>query len=385
MTISFFMAAFSSIIWFIYSFNYINFLSVVSSGNAEQLYQGIIIVFFPVAVIWAIFLSIKNARSEHRTNRFILRMLDRLDKNAENLNALNCSLIAAEKEIKNTFVLNEFNILISDINETLADIIKRSNSVSSAQMEHLWARTSGGERWLIAKTFIETFNFQTGFANHLLAKAQKDNLLKGSILEFHSRFKSLRQLLDAYDAQKMFFNMIEYGAMGKVFSLITPIAQELTTNKPFNPQPVAKTPAPNFSLSEEQTISFPSFLSGKKEAPQPQKEAPAEKKAVPQEQIDSNLQAIRNELFNNNAPKAETVQKAAPAPIISDFSQTQTALEKMRTHEKKKKPLFAIPKPQKSKIISLAELEEEINASPENNYNEYAYPFGKWDNEKDNK
>lgn len=382
LTISFFIAAFSSIVWFIYSFNYTNFLSIISSGNAEQLYQSIIIVFFPVAVIWAICLSIKSTRSEHLTNRFILRILDRLDKNAENLNALNYSLIAAEKEIKNTFVLNEFNILISDINETLADIIKRSNSVSSAQMEHLWTRTSGGERWLIAKTFIETFNFQAGFANHLLTKAQKDNLLKGSILEFHSHFKSLRQLLNTHDTQKMFFNMIEYGAMGKVFSLITPIAQELTTNKTSTPQPAAKTSSPIFSLTEEQPISFPSFLSGKKTDNQPQKEPLAEKKPISEEQIDNSLQAIRNELFNNNTTeKVKTIQDEMPAPIISNFSQTQTALEKIRTHE----PLFSISKPQKSKIISLAELEEEINASPENNYDEYAYPFGKWDNEKNNK
>lgn len=137
-------------------------------------------------------------------------------------------MIAAEKEIKNGFILHEFDTLIADANEILSDIIKRSNSISSAQMEHLWNRTAGGERWLIAKTFIETYNFQTGFAGHLLQKAQKDSLLRGSILEFEARIKSLCRLLEIHDTQRIFYNMVEYGALGKVYGIISPIASQLS-------------------------------------------------------------------------------------------------------------------------------------------------------------
>lgn len=95
-------------------------------------------------------------------------------------------------------------------------------------MEHLWNRTAGGERWLIAKTFIETYNFQTGFAGHLLQKAQKDSLLRGSILEFEARIKSLCRLLEIHDTQRIFYNMVEYGALGKVYGIISPIASQLS-------------------------------------------------------------------------------------------------------------------------------------------------------------
>ena len=37
------------------------------------------------------------------------------------------------------------------------------------------------------------------------------------------------------------------------------------------------------------------------------------------------------------------------------------------------------------KIISLDELEKEIDASPDNNYDEYAYPFGAWLDDKNHK
>ena len=85
-----------------------------------------------------------------------------------------------------------------------------------------------GERWLIAKTFIETYNFQTGFAGHLLQKAQKDSLLRGSILEFEARIKSLCRLLEIHDTQRIFYNMVEYGALGKVYGIISPIASQLS-------------------------------------------------------------------------------------------------------------------------------------------------------------
>lgn len=44
-----------------------------------------------------------------------------------------------------------------------------------------------------------------------------------------------------------------------------------------------------------------------------------------------------------------------------------------------------IRKEKNKKIISLDELEKEIDASPDNNYDEYAYPFGAWLDDKNHK
>ena len=103
-------------------------------------------------------------------------------------------------------------------------------------MEHLWNRTAGGERWLIAKTFVETYNFQPVFIEHLKEKAQKDTLLKGSILEFEARIHCLYQLLESDDTQQIFYNMIQYGAMGKSYNILAPIAAQLKeTNQEHQP------------------------------------------------------------------------------------------------------------------------------------------------------
>ncbi|MCM1322619.1 MAG: hypothetical protein NC218_00345 [Acetobacter sp.] len=367
LNISFFIAAFSSIFWFIFSLRYINFTAVFATHNTDALYQTITITLFPVALIWVIFAIIKSYYTEHRISSQLRDTLDLLHKNTDSTANLCTTLLGTEIEIRNGFIINEFDTLISDVNEVLADIIKRSNSISSTQMEHLWTRTAGGERWLIAKTFIETHNFQAGFAEHLLQKAKKDSLLKGSILEFKTRYQSLRNLLETYDKQKLFYNIVEYGALGKVYALITPIAEKILTLP--SSSPIAPSRHSSEYTQAEEPLAFPSFFNNNEE-----KTLLRQPKIVATtkcEDIDNSLKAIRNELLT----------EPTPAPKITDFSNTHSALQNMKQSHSQISPT---PKNKKS-IISLDELEKEINASPENNYDEYAYPFGAWMNDKNNK
>lgn len=386
---SFFIAAFSSILWFLYGLKSINLQSI--SGNPETLYQIIFSITFPIGLIWGIFAILKSIEEQKDIRLQNLRITEQLNKNTETTNALNCALIALEKEFKNSFMLQEVDTLIADCNEILSDIIKRSNSISSAQMEHLWNRTAGGERWLIAKTFIETHNFQPGFTDHLISKAQKDSLLKGSILEFEARTRSLYQLLEMHDTQRIFYNMIEFGAMGKVYNIIIPIAEKL---KKINETPIQvekKIPqqqTKEFNLTEEAADSFPSFLSQpdriqteqpikQKITVQNQQEPSIDKESVqiPQNNIEEGMKAIRDEILSSST-------KEKKPEIIKSFANTQNALRNLRTE-----PSFEHPQPKTkpnkaNKIISLDEIEKEIEASPDNNYDEYAYPFGAWIDDK---
>ena len=333
----------------------------MSSHNIEPLYQAITVTLFPIMLIWVIFAIIKHTENEQKTLHHIRNTLDVLRQNNDfNVN-LCTTLLSVEQELKNGFVMRDVNTLISDTNEILADIIKRSNSISSTQMEYLWTRTAGGERWLIAKTFIETYTFQSGFAAHLLQKARKNALLKGSILEFQTRYVALRDLLENYDKQRLFYNMIEYGALGKVYNLLTPIAEELAKEPTSSIESHKTLKVDNPQLQpEEELLSFPSFLNA--ETSMPNDDFSSQKK-----NIDSGLKAIRDEILATptlSAPK----QDIPPAPTITDFAS--------------KRPMS---KQTKKPVISLDELEKEINASPENNYDEYAYPFGAWTNAKNNK
>ncbi len=367
--------------------------------NIETLYQTIYIILFPIALIWGIFFIVRSYYISKNSENRITAILEQLKKQTENTETLGCALLAAEKEIKNGFILQEFDTLIADANETLAEIIKRSNSISSAQMEHLWSRTAGGERWLIAKTFIETYNFQSDFAGHLFNRAQKDSLLKGSILEFHTRITSLYQLMNTYDTQQIFYNIIASGALGKAYELITPIAKRLSEeikdelSKPSEKIINATKQSEKYFLTEEQDITLPSFLSEpviKKNSSQPLKPAASkqtkteEKKTSRQtetpQNIDASLQIIRDELQIKSSPFNKN-----KTPIIKSFANTQTALRGLKRESTFSSPASNTPTQPKPPVISLDELEKEINASPENSYDEYAYPFGAWPDDKKSK
>ena len=389
---SFFIAAFSSILWFLFGLKSINLQNM--ANNPETFYQVIFSIAFPIGLIWGIFALIKSTEEQKDIRLQNLRITEQLNKNAETTNALNCALIALEKEFKNSFMLQEVDTLIADCNEILSDIIKRSNSISSAQMEHLWNRTAGGERWLIAKTFIETNNFQPGFTDHLINKAQKDPLLKGSILEFEARTRSLYQLLEMHDTQRIFYNMIEFGAMGKVYNIIIPIAEKLKKINETTIQSEKKLPQQplkEFNLTEESASSFPSFLSQpdrlqtaqpvkQKNTIQNQPEPSFDKEQTPQNNIEEGMKAIREELLSSSSTEKKP-------EIIKSFANTQNALRNLRAepsfeHTKSKSKA---KQNKANKVISLDEIEKEIEASPDNNYDEYAYPFGAWIDDKKSK
>ena len=389
---SFFIAAFSSILWFLFGLKSINLQNMAS--NPETFYQVIFSIAFPIGLIWGIFALIKSTEEQKDIRLQNLRITEQLNKNAETTNALNCALIALEKEFKNSFMLQEIDTLIADCNEILSDIIKRSNSISSAQMEHLWNRTAGGERWLIAKTFIETNNFQPGFTDHLINKAQKDPLLKGSILEFEARTRSLYQLLEMHDTQRIFYNMIEFGAMGKVYNIVIPIAEKLKKINETTIQSEKKLPQQplkEFNLTEESASSFPSFLSQpdrlqtaqpvkQKNTIQNQPEPSFDKEQTPQNNIEEGMKAIREELLSSSSTEKKP-------EIIKSFANTQNALRNLRAepsfeHTKSKSKA---KQNKANKVISLDEIEKEIEASPDNNYDEYAYPFGAWIDDKKSK
>lgn len=383
LNISFFTAAFVSISWLIYSSRYLNITNLITNANIEQLYQSTIIILLPIIVIWGVFALIRNHFTDKRVSKYIYSLLDQVNKNTTTAINLSTSLSETDNKLKNGFMLQEFNLLISDINEILSDIIKRSNSASSTQLEHLWSRTAGGERWLMAKTFIEITNYQTGFIDHLKQKAYKDNLLRGSILEFHARYKALQTLLATQDTQKIFYNMIEYGALGKVFDILTPIVELLISGKkeiPVETSKIEKKPE-SFSLTEE-SFSIPSFLS--QSEPSFSNSEPEALEPIPPvhkdtESIESGLRAIREEILTPQRREPEPIK----TPNIPSFNQTQIAIRNIKKTNLTPSPLSS-PKRQ-APVISIDEIEKEINASPENNFDDMAYPFGAWSNGKKNK
>ena len=380
---SLFAAVSSSIMWIIYSFKYIG----LQNPAIDSLYQIVIIASLPLLVIWGIFAITHSLNKE---KNLILRLnyfLELSKKNQDSLLLLNNHSKDISKELKSNFILQQSDILISDINESISEIIKRTNSISSSQIENLWNRAHQGQRWLIAKTFIETYNYQADFINHLKYKLEKDILLKGSVLEFCSRYQNILTLLEKYDNEKILYNTIEYGALGKIYNILSPIVAEISKNTSSQPQPTQEAKAPSNDKSDFSDSLFPSFLTSdsyispikneeqntKEETIKaPEIKAPAITETKPSFEtntinIEEGLRAIRKELTSTN--NEQTTKNIPIAPKLSTFTQTQTALR-------------AIKNDRPHHIISVDELEREVNASPDNNYDKNPNPLGAVLNDK---
>ena len=353
LNISFLIMFFSTISWCFYCLKGFSF----TTSSPQEAYELIHLTFLPILTLWIIFAIIKNHIQNMANSHKFIYFLEQNKKNIDSLNTINTNIQNHTNELKSNFVIQQTDLLISDINETLAEIVKRSNSISSSQMEHLLQRTSNGERWLIAKTFIETNNFQTGFSEHLLEKSQKDLLLKGSMLEFYTKYKNLISLLDNYDKYKILCNSVECGALGKAFNILTPIVAKISEINQTNAQNTPKTETTQ-PKNEKKIEEIPSFLTSASYTQSKQI-----KKNTPNPTIDEGLAAIRDELIKKTpSPKAG----------IATFSNTQSALLNIKSENKN------------AKIISIDELEKEINASPENNYDTSISPLGDWLDEKKN-
>ncbi len=379
LNISLFIAVSSSIMWIIYSLRFIG----AQITTIDSLYQMVTIITLPLFAIWGIFAIIHSLNKE---KKLILRLnyfLELSKKNQDSITNLATHNKDISKELKSNFMLQQSDILISDINESISEIIKRTNSISSTQMQDLWTRANHGERWLIAKTFIETYNFQTDFINHLKYKLEKDTLLKGSILEFCSRFQNILKLLEKYDNEKILYNTIEYGALGKVYNILSPIVDELSAHTPSSEVKKENKEVVEQNNSSSSDSLFPSFLSedgyispitNKTVEPTTIKAPEISNKPEPikkEEQtntinIEEGLRAIRREL---TSPKEQTTKNVPIAPKLSTFSQTQSALR-------------AIKNDRPRHIISIDELEREVNASPDNNYDKNPNPLGDVFNDK---
>lgn len=80
LNISFFIAAFSSIFWFFYSLRFVNVSSISAAGGAEALFQAVIVILFPLAVIWGMFAVIKSFYAEKQTTVQNQTLLEQLKK-----------------------------------------------------------------------------------------------------------------------------------------------------------------------------------------------------------------------------------------------------------------------------------------------------------------
>jgi len=227
LSLLFFISVFTSLVWLVYSGLFVSgrFQTIdISSVDAHTLALYVGLVLIPVWIVWQVFGFISQYFKTKSTDTKLLQLFSQMKKNQDYTDLVVRVMIDAEHEIKDGFIVGKFDIFVADINEILADIVRRSNAASTMKLEELWLKVKNGERWSIAKTFIENAKATPDFDQYLKEKANKDSVFKGTLLEFCARYQNLMGLLEKHDRDRVFITILETGVMGKVYSILAPVA-----------------------------------------------------------------------------------------------------------------------------------------------------------------
>lgn len=230
LALAFFSLIFSSLLWLIYAIRFIGDslagISFFDAGIANILLYALL-VCMPIFLIWAVFGYINQYLNNKSTTLQLRKLMAQMKKNQDYSDLLARVLIETEQHINDGFVLSKFDLLIADMNELLSEIIKGCKLASPEQIEGLWAKVQNGGKWSFGKVIIEINNSQPNFKKRVLDKAGYDLVLGGTIMEFCARYQAVVKMLENHDKDKLFLDMIETGVMGKVYSILAPVASEI--------------------------------------------------------------------------------------------------------------------------------------------------------------
>lgn len=221
----FFFSIFSSVVWIFYAF--LN----ISNGEINQFAISTIVFVLPLFVLWAIFGYIYQYISASVFNKNMFSLFKQMKKNQEFSDVIARTLLEARNCLQDNLILSKFDVFIDDMNELLADIIKRSHLASQEQLDNLWIKVKNGGKWTFGKVIIEVAQAQPNLSSKLLQKALSDPILSGTILEFCSRYQSLVNALEKHDQARFFLNIVETGVYGKVFSILATPADSIRQNR----------------------------------------------------------------------------------------------------------------------------------------------------------
>lgn len=259
LAISLFCTVFLTVVWGIYSVNFvIEALSGISFSDAglTNVLMYVLFICLPLLILWAVFGYISQYLFNRSVSKQLFKLFSQIKKNQDYSDLLARIMLETEQNIKSSFMLGRFDLLVADMNELLSEFLVRARLATEEQIENLWIKVQNGGKWAFGKVIIENYNRQPSFQKRILAAAMADSLLSGTLMEFCARYQTLLNVLEKYDKEKIFLGVIETGVMGKVFSVLAPVTNELRRSKeafsafdekeddlgtvPYKPQPKTK-------------------------------------------------------------------------------------------------------------------------------------------------
>ncbi len=351
------LTIFSSLVWCGWATHFViealHGISLVDAGLLNAILY-ILFVCLPLLLIWLIFGFITQTFYNMRSIKNSQRLFAQMKKNQEYSDLLARIMLTSEQDNKCSFEMGRFDLLLSDINELLSEFIVRQRLADEEQIEYLWKKVQNGGKWSFGKVIIENFNRQPNFKQKIMVNAASDNMLSGTILEFCARYRTIIELLEKYDHEKIFLDLLETGVLGKVYALLLPIGNELKR--------LRESSAMTSYTKDEPKASAPSF------AP-----APAAPLTAEQNKDEFSL-ALERSFGRNEAPMPQRL-----APVFDNHSILHS-----------NEPVLSAPEEMTETQKTLASLKKEwadSNSAMETkgSVDDLTYPFGGWSDEQNYK
>ena len=326
LTFLFFASCFSSLIWLIYAglFVHTRFATVdMSSVEAYTLalYAGLVLI--PGGIVWQVFGFVNQYFKTKSTDKKLEQLFVQMKKNQDYTDLVVRLMLDAEHEIKDGFVIGKFDVFVADMNEILADIAQRSNAASSVKIGELWARVKNGERWSIAKTFIENAKAHSDFEGYLKDKASRDKVFKGTLLEFCARYQNLSNMLEQHDRDRTFITILQTGVMGRVYAMLAPIAMDIeSADEAVQPLPEPEPEEKDFDIA-------------------PAIEQMEEPKGEKPQSVFKKINPFTKK--KKEKKKHEQIEANAPAEQIDDDAFFSTLKQRMAEDDEKTEPVLSAP------------------------------------------
>ncbi len=399
---TFFGLFFSSLLWLIYALRFIHDslagISFFDAGAANILIY-MLLICAPIFLVWAVFGYVNQYLNNKNVNLQLRKLMGQMKKNQDYSDLLARALIETEQHINDGFVLSKFDLLIADMNELLSEIIRGCKLASPEQIESLWSKVQNGGKWSFGKVIIEVHNAQPNFQKRTLERAVYDPMLGGTIMEFCARYQAVLKMLENHDRDKLFLEMIETGVMGKVFSIMAPIAAEIRRGREavadFAPQPApikvelkaprrAAEPEPENMPQESSLLNKINIFKRRKPDAEPLRREPERDPFSIALERSFGENAEENEpaapflsarFDEETAPIIEDVEEEMPAPqIVPEPTDTQKTLDNLKKEwaETRREPARE-EKPETAAKPAAAEEFDDDNLT---------YPFGSWTDEQ---
>lgn len=228
----FFLLIFSSFLWLFFSVSFVidslEGMSFFDAGIANIMLYTLLICL-PIFLLWSVFGYINQYLQNQAVGKQLQKLWGQLKKNQDYSDLVARALIEAKQNVNDGFMLVRLDLLISELNELLSEIIRGCKFASVEQIDVLWAKVQNGGKWSFGKVLIEVNNSQPDFERRVLEYCAYNSILGGTIMEFCARYDSILKLLEVHDKDKIFLEILETGVMGKVRSILFPVAAKLNT------------------------------------------------------------------------------------------------------------------------------------------------------------